>query len=54
VDPSGTKGSSQLINKLNKISILKLIREHDQISRADIAKISGISTHGYSYSKQFN
>jgi glucokinase-like ROK family protein len=43
VDSTGTKGSSQLINKMNKISILKLVREHKQISRADIAKISGIS-----------
>ena len=37
------KGSSQLINKLNKIRVLNIIREHDQISRADISKISGIS-----------
>ena len=32
-----------LINKLNKIRVLNIIREHDQISRADISKISGIS-----------
>jgi glucokinase-like ROK family protein len=37
------KGSPQYINKLNKIRILNLIREKEQISRADIAKISGIS-----------
>lgn len=43
MDAQQTKGSSQLINKLNKISILKLIRENEQISRADIAKMSGIS-----------
>jgi glucokinase-like ROK family protein len=37
------KGSSQLINKLNKIRVLNIIREHSQISRADISKLSGIS-----------
>ncbi len=37
------KGSSQLINKLNKIKVLNIIREHMQISRADISKLSGIS-----------
>jgi glucokinase-like ROK family protein len=40
---SQVKGSSQLINKLNKIKILNTIREHEQISRAEIAKVSGIS-----------
>ena len=37
------KGSSQYINRLNKIKILNLIRESGSISRADIAKSSGIS-----------
>ena len=37
------KGSSQYINKLNKIKILNLIRESGTISRADAAKLSGIS-----------
>jgi glucokinase-like ROK family protein len=37
------KGSPQYINKLNKIRILHIIRERNKISRADIAKISGIS-----------
>ncbi|MCD6118200.1 ROK family transcriptional regulator [bacterium] len=37
------KGSSQYINKLNKIKILNLIRENGKISRADLAKNSGIS-----------
>lgn len=37
------KGSPQFINKLNKIRVLHIIREHEQVSRADIAKISGIS-----------
>ena len=37
------KGSSQYINKLNKIRILNLIRESGTISRADAAKLSGIS-----------
>ncbi|MGB5849798.1 MAG: ROK family transcriptional regulator [Ignavibacteriaceae bacterium] len=40
---SRVKGSPQLINKLNKIKILNTIREHGQISRAEIAKISKIS-----------
>lgn len=37
------KGSSRYINKLNKIKILNIIREKGSISRAGIAKISGIS-----------
>jgi len=37
------KGSPQYINKLNKRKILNIIREHGQVSRAEIAKISGIS-----------
>jgi glucokinase-like ROK family protein len=37
------KGSPQYINKLNKIRIINIIREHNQVSRADISKISGIS-----------
>lgn len=36
-------GSSQYINKLNKIKILNIIRESGPISRADAAKIGGIS-----------
>jgi glucokinase-like ROK family protein len=35
--------SSRYINKLNKIQILNIIREKEQISRADISKISKIS-----------
>ncbi len=37
------KGNSQYINKINKIRILNLIREKGPLSRADIAKQSGIS-----------
>jgi len=37
------KGNSKYVNKLNKIKILKLIREHENISRADLSKTSGIS-----------
>ena len=37
------KGNSQYIYRLNKIKILNLIRENGSISKADIAKISGIS-----------
>ncbi len=36
-------GSPQYINRLNKIKLLNLIREEGQISRADLAKKSGIS-----------
>jgi glucokinase-like ROK family protein len=37
------KGSPQFINRLNKIRILNIIREKEQISRAEISKLSGIS-----------
>jgi len=37
------KGSSQYINKLNKIRILNLIRENGKISRADLSRMSSIS-----------
>ncbi len=37
------RGSSQYINKLNKIKILNIIRENGSISRADIARMGGIS-----------
>jgi glucokinase-like ROK family protein len=36
-------GSSQYINKLNKIKILNIIHDKGQISRAEAAKVSGIS-----------
>lgn len=41
--PRYPKGSPQYINKLNKIRILNLIRERGILSRADAAKLSGIS-----------
>jgi glucokinase-like ROK family protein len=37
------KGSPQFINYLNRIKILNLIREHGEISRAELASLSGIS-----------
>lgn len=37
------KGSSDFISKLNRIKVLNVIREQGHISRADIAKESGIS-----------
>jgi glucokinase-like ROK family protein len=42
-DSTYPRGSSQFINKLNKIKILNLIRESGTISRAEAAKKSGIS-----------
>jgi len=40
---SGAVGNAKYINKLNKIKILNLIREEKAISRADAAKVSGLS-----------
>ena len=37
------KGNAVYINKLNKIEVLGLIREHGTISRAEIVEISGLS-----------
>jgi len=36
-------GSARFINKLNKIKVLSLIRKTDNVSRATVAKLSGLS-----------
>jgi glucokinase-like ROK family protein len=36
-------GGARYINRLNKVKILKIIRNSETLSRADIAKISGLS-----------
>ena len=36
------KGNAVYINRLNKIEVLGLIREHGTISRAEIVEISGL------------
>ncbi len=38
------KGNALYINRLNKIKVLGLVREHSTISRAEIVKKSGLST----------
>jgi glucokinase-like ROK family protein len=42
-DTNFPRGSSHYISLLNKIKVLNIIREQGQVSRADIAKMSGIS-----------
>jgi len=37
------RGSKEYINKLNKIKILGLIREHDEISRAELVRLTSLS-----------
>jgi len=42
-DTSSPKGNAVYINKLNKIKVLGLIRDHGTISRAEIVEITGLS-----------
>ena len=42
-DTSSPRGNAVYINKLNKIKVLGLIREHGSISRAEIVEITGLS-----------
>lgn len=37
------KGSKELIKRINKSNVLRTIREHKEISRADISKITGLT-----------
>jgi glucokinase-like ROK family protein len=41
--PLDPPGGARFINKLNKIKVLSLIRKTENVSRADIAKLSGLS-----------
>jgi len=42
-DIAGSLGNARLINRLNKIKVVNLIRNNDSVSRADVARESGLS-----------
>ena len=42
-DSGSPRGNAVYINKLNKIEVLGLIREHGSISRAEIVEVTGLS-----------
>jgi glucokinase-like ROK family protein len=41
--PLDSTGNASFINKINKVKVLNLIRKTENVSRADIAKLSGLS-----------
>jgi DNA-binding Lrp family transcriptional regulator len=42
-DIADSLGNARLINRLNKIKVVNLIRNNDSVSRADVARESGLS-----------